>query len=82
MTHHQPTDMTRSQSYPPPAPVPVEVVEDRLTPWARAVSFLKDLIVIVTCSVILYTIYNAYVAIGELQDRLQNISDTFGGVGG
>lgn len=63
-------------------PVKVEVVQDGLVPWERALGLIKTVLVIVTCCAILYTLYIGYVALGDLQDGLQEISDQFGGLGG
>jgi hypothetical protein len=51
--------------------VPVEVVEDGLTPWERALNIVKNIIVILTCLAILYTLWRGYVAVAAIGDALQ-----------
>lgn len=66
----------------PDEPVQVEVAEDGLVPWERALTIIKNLFVVATCIVILYTAYVAYHALAEVGDSLQQVNDTFGGSGG
>lgn len=66
----------------PEPPVQVEVVEDSLTAWERALDLIKNIVVIVTCLVILYVVYRGYVALSALQDGLEQLRDSFGGLGG
>lgn len=66
----------------PEPPVQVEVVEDSLTTWERALDLIKNIVVILTCLVILYVVYRGYVAVSALQDGLEQLRDSFGGLGG
>ena len=52
-----------------PAPKP-EDPDDKLVAWERAVDLIKNVVVIVTCMVILYTLWTVYTALSDLGDRL------------
>ena len=63
-------------------PVQVEVQQDGLVPWERALTIIKNVLVIITCLVILYIAWRGYVALSALQDGLRDVQDTFGGGSG
>lgn len=59
--------------------VQVEVKEDGLVPWERALNLIKNVLVILTCVVILYVVYRAHVALSVLQENLRELGDSLGG---
>ncbi len=66
-----------------PAPVPVTVdVQDGRPMWQSVLSSIKDVIVIVTCLAILYTMYRGYVALQAVGDALEQMRAGLGGLGG
>lgn len=75
-------DMTESAPYPPATPVPVDIVDGGPATVERALAMVFHIFGTVAAMVFLYVVYVLYVAVGELQDQMQHISDTFGGVGG
>lgn len=64
----------------PAAPVPSvggfetdsPIETDALVPWERALDMIKNVVVILTCAVLLYTLWWAYNAVAELGDALRN----------
>lgn len=76
-----PDNVAPATTHPDPpatAPVPVEITSDDSRTWERALSSVKDVIVIVTCLAVLYTLWRGYVLAAELGAALQNLSSTFG----
>lgn len=62
----------------PGGQISVDVGGER-APWERALDACKNVIVIVTCLVLLYTIWRGYVAVAALGDALEQVGSTFGG---
>lgn len=57
-----------------PAPKPaVPDDEDKLVVWERALDLIKNVVVVVTCLVILYSVWTVYRALGELAVRLEQL---------
>jgi hypothetical protein len=54
------------------------VVEGR-SDWERALDAVKNVVVIVTCLAILYTLYKGYQAVDALGDALSELGRTWGG---
>lgn len=77
--HHGQTTYQRGGPVTPMAPAGVHVdVQDGRPVWQSVLSSIKDVIVIVTCLVILYTVWRGYVALAALGDELQKLQGTFG----
>lgn len=53
--------------------------DDALVPWERALDLIKNVMVIVTCAAVLYSLWRAYVAIDALGDALSQLVGSFGG---
>lgn len=58
---------------PAPRPVPPVDPDDKLVPYERAVDLIKNVIVIVTCTVVLYAIWSVYNALAEVSQRLEQL---------
>jgi hypothetical protein len=76
-------DCTWLRGGPDPAPavwLPGKLAvdpDDKLIPWERALSLVKNVVVIATCGVVLYTIWRGYVALGALGDALDQLQSSW-----
>jgi hypothetical protein len=83
MTAHVPADDRLGQHEPgdqfgpqPPwsaTPLPVDIGEHAVTMFERILTVVKNIIVIITCAVILFAVYNAYAALQRLGEGLSQI---------
>lgn len=79
--HRVPT-FDLDEVFPPEQPVPVHVAESRTTSvFERALDIVKNVVVIITCVVILIALWDAYSFINHLQKALQDLGNhlTLGG---
>ena len=58
---------------PAPKPVPAPDPDDRLVPYERALDMIKNVVVIVTCLVVLYAMWSVYSALAEVSQRLEQL---------
>lgn len=49
--------------------------------FERVLNVIKNFIVIITCLVILYVVFQGYMALHELTNRLHELNSTFGSLG-
>jgi hypothetical protein len=78
---HEPGDQFAPQPHWPATPRPGPSTDDsgRRGTGERVLDVVTKVIVIITCIVLLYTIYTVNSALSEFGDRMQEISSTFGG---
>lgn len=73
-----PTAALAGPDGPAPRPVPQPDPDDRLIPWERALDMIKNVMVIVTCAVVLYGAWRLYLAVGVLQAALEDLQRMWG----
>ena len=57
---------------PKPSVPPVDP-DDRLVPYERGLDLIKNVVVVVTCLVLLYTLWVVYSAVAEFGEQLQRL---------